>query len=220
MEHTDRNALPFPPRTFRCREHAQRLPPRVANTSSEYAPGADSPPSMQHMVEAITAAAIAAVDRHLAHMGQYPRSEPVSSHDFVNNTRPLVASASVATPPPPAGSVAPTTHPATVLTNNAYPASVATPPPLAGSVAPTTHPARFRRTMLTPLCPPRLYHRPYRRRTPRPQPRTPPRPHRVLPPATATSFAPALNGPLAPASTDERSLYDDSSSQASNTSSS
>ena len=100
---------------------------------------------MQHMVEAVTATAIATVNRHLAHMGLYPRSEPVSLHDLVKNNRPIVASASVATPPPSAGSVAPTTHPATVSTNNSYPfvapASVATPPPLAGSVAPTTHPA-------------------------------------------------------------------------------
>ena len=119
--HNDRDAPPFPPRISRRREHAQRLPSRVAETSAEYAPGADSPPSMQHMVEAITAVAKAAVDRHLAHMGLYPRSESVSSHNFVNNTRPLVASASVATPPPPAGSVTPTTHPAAVSMNNAYP---------------------------------------------------------------------------------------------------
>ena len=144
-EHKDRDASPFPPRISRRREHAPRLPYRVAETSAEYAPGADSLLSMQHMVEAIPAAAIAAIDRQLAHMRIYPRSEPVSSHDFVNNTRPLMASASVATPPPPAGSVAPTAHPAAVSTNNAYPfvgpASVATPPPLAGSVAPITHPA-------------------------------------------------------------------------------
>ena len=75
--------------------------------------------------------------------------------------------------------------------------------------------------MLTPLWPRRLYQRPYRRRTPWPQPRTPPRPHRGLPPPPpATSFALTLNDPLAPTPTDERILYDDSSSQASNTSSS
>ena len=97
------------------------------------------------MVEVVTAAAIAAVDRHLAHMGLYPRSDPASSQDFVTNARPLMTHASVATPPPPAGSVAPTTHPAAVSTDNANPfvnpASVATPPRLTGSVAPTTHPA-------------------------------------------------------------------------------
>ena len=143
-EQNDRDALPLPPRISRHREHAHRLPSRVAETSAEYSPGADSPLSMQHTVEAATATAIAAVDCHLAHMGLCPRSEPVSSHDVVNNTRPLVASASVATPPPPAGSVTSTAHPAVVSTNNAYPfvapASVAMPPPPAGSVAPTAHP--------------------------------------------------------------------------------
>ena len=54
------------------REHTQRLPSRVAETSAEYTPGTDSPPSMQHMVEAIAAAAIAAVHRHLAHIGSIP----------------------------------------------------------------------------------------------------------------------------------------------------
>ena len=144
-EHNDRDAPPFPPRISRRREHTQRLPPRVAKTSAEYAPGADSPPSLQHMVEAVTAAAVAEVDRHLAHMGIYPRSEPVSSYDFVNNTCPLVASVSVATPPPPAGSVAPTTHPTAVSTTNAYPcvapAPVLAPLPPADSVAPTANPA-------------------------------------------------------------------------------
>ena len=144
-EHNDSNAPPFPPRIFRHREHTQRLPPRVANSGIKDAPGTDSPPSLQHMVEPVTPAAIAVVDRQLAHMGLYPRSEPASSQDFVNNARPLVAPAPVATPPPPAGSVAPTIHPAAVSINDAYPfvtpASVATPPPLTGSVAPTTHPA-------------------------------------------------------------------------------
>ena len=96
------------------------------------------------MVEAVTAAAIAAVDHHLAHMALCPRSKPASLHDFVTNARPYVHPASVAPPPPPAGSVAPTTHPAAVPTDNAYsfvhPASVAPPPPPACSVAPTTHP--------------------------------------------------------------------------------
>ena len=142
-EHNHSDALPFPPRISRHRE--QRLAPRVANSSIENAPGTGSPHSLQHMVEAVTAAAIAAVDCHLTHMGLYPRSEPASSQDFVTNARLLMTPASVATPPPPAGSVAPPTHPAAVSTDNAYPfvnpASVATLPPLTGSVAPTTHPA-------------------------------------------------------------------------------
>ena len=111
-ERNHSDALPFPPLISRHRK--QRLPSRVANSSIGNAPGADSPPSLQHMVEAVTAAAIAAVDRHLAHMGLYPRSEPASSQDFVTNARHLMTAASVATPQPPAGSVAPTTHPAAV----------------------------------------------------------------------------------------------------------
>ena len=75
-----------------------RLPSRAAEINAEIAPGADSPPFIQYMAEVITAAAIAAVDRHLACMGLYPRFEPVSSHDFVTNNRLLVASASIATP--------------------------------------------------------------------------------------------------------------------------
>ena len=153
-EHDDSDAPPFPPRISRHREDTQRLFPRVANSRIEEAPGADSPHSLQHMVEAVTAAALAAVDRHLAHMGLYPRSEPAPSQAFMNHAHPLVAPASVATPPPPAGSMIPTTHPAAVSTDSAYPfvtpASVATPPPLTGSVAPTT-PPWFRRTMLTSL---------------------------------------------------------------------
>ena len=223
-EHNDSDAPPFPLRISRHREHTQRLPPRVAKFSIEDAPGAGSPPILQHMVEAATAAAVAAIDRHLAHMGLYPRSEPAPSQDFMNYARPLVAPASVATPPPPAGSMIPTTHPAAVSTDNAYPfvtpACVATPPPLTGSVAPATHPAVVSTNNAYPVVTP----------APVPAPLPPadsvaptanpaPAPSRISPPP-ATSFALALNGPLAPAPPVERILYDDSSSQASSTSSS
>ena len=223
-EHNDRDATPFPPRISRRREHTQRLPPRVAKTSAEYTPGVNSPPFLQHVAEAVTAAAIAAVDNHLAHMGIYPRSEPVSSHDFVNNTRPLVASAPVATPPPPAGSVAPTTQPNAVSTNNAYPfvapASVARPPPPADSVAPTTHPTVISTNNAYPFVAPAPVSAPLPPAdSVAPTANPAPAPSRIAPPPPATSFAPALNGLLAPAPTDERILYDDSSSQASNTSS-
>ena len=72
------------------------------------------------MVDTITAATIAAVDLHLAHLGLYPRSEPASSHDIVNPNRPRATSASVATLPPLTGSVVPTTHPSATLPNNAF----------------------------------------------------------------------------------------------------
>ena len=175
------------------------------------------------MVEAVTAAAITAVDRHLAHMGLYPRSEPASSQDFVNNARPFATPASVATPPPLAGSVAPTTHPAAVSTDNAYPfvtpASAATPPPLTGSVAPTTHPAAVSTNNAFPCCDPRAC-------ISSPTPGGLRDPNRELRPGfiedcppPATSFVPALNGPLTPAPPDGRILYDDSLSQALNISS-
>ena len=142
---SDSDSNQHPRRPGRDRLDRRQVPPRVANPRIEDAPGADSPPSLQHMVEAVTAAAIAAVDRHLAHMGLHPRSEPASSRDFVTNARPLMTPAPVATPLLPASSVAPTNHSAAVSTDNAYSfvntAPVATPPPPTGSVAPTTHPA-------------------------------------------------------------------------------
>ena len=256
-ERSGSDAPSFPPRISRQREHMQRLPPRVANSSIENTPGADLPPSLQQMVEAVTAAAIAAVDRHLAQMGLYPRSEPASSHGFVTNARPLMTPASVAPPPPAAGSVAPTTHPAAVPTDNAYPfvnpASVAPPPPPAGSVAPTTHPAAVPTDSAYPLVTPASIATPppltgsvaptthpaavsmnntYPFVTPAPVSAPPPPADSVVPtanpapapsrtaPPPATSFAPALNGLLTLPPPDERILYDDSSSQASNTSSS
>ena len=70
-ERNGRDTPPFPPRIFRPRV-TQRLPPRATNSSMVNASGADPPPSLQQMVEAVTSAALAAVDRHLAHMGLYP----------------------------------------------------------------------------------------------------------------------------------------------------
>ena len=165
------------------------------------ASGADLPPPLHQMVEAVTAAAIAAVDRYLPHMGLCPApvappAGPVGSttHPAAVSTDtvpPFVSPASVAPPPPPAGPVAPSTHPTAVPTDNAYlavpPASVPTLPPPADSVVPTAHPA------------------------PAPT-RTAPRP--------AASFAPALHVPLTPPPPNEHILYDDSSSLASNSSSS
>ena len=142
-ERNGSDAPPVPPRICRPRE-TQRLPPRATNSSMENSPGADPPPSLQQMVKAVTAAAIATVDRHLAHMGLNPRSEPAPPQDFVTNARPLMNPGSIAPPPSPAGSVASTTHPAAVPTDNAYPfvnpAPVAPPPSQAGPVASTTHP--------------------------------------------------------------------------------
>ena len=104
---------------------SQRLPPRATDSSMVNASGADPPRSLQQMVEAVIAAAIATINRHFAHMGRCP--------------------APVAQPLPPAGPVAPTTHPAAVPTDTVppfiSPASVAPPPPPAGPVATSTDPA-------------------------------------------------------------------------------
>ena len=199
-EHNDSGTPPFPPRIFRPRV-TQRLPPRAPNSSMVNASGADPPPSLHQMVEAVTAAGIATVDRHLAHMGLCPApvAPPVglvgpTTHPAAvptDTVPPFVSPASVPPPPPPAGPVAPSTHPTAISTDNAYPAvapaPVSTLLPPADSVVPTAHPA--------------------------------PAPTRT-PPPPAASFAPALHGPLTPAPPDERILYDDSSSLTSNSSSS
>ena len=198
-EHKDSNTPSFPPRMLRPRV-TQRLPPRAPNSSMVNASGADPPPFLNQMVEAVTATAIAAVDRHLAHMGLCPAPVsppagpvgPTTHPEAVptDTVLPFVSPTPVAPPPPSAGPVAPTTHLTAVPTDNAYPAVAPAPvsmlPPLADSAVPTAHPA--------------------------------PAPTRTPPPPTA-SFAPALHGPLTPPPPDERILYVDSSSLASNSSS-
>ena len=180
---------------------------------------ADHPPSLNQMVEAVTVAAIAAVDRHLAHMGLCPApvappADPVApiTHPAAvsMNTVPLfVSTPTVAQPTSP---VAPTTHPAAVSTNTVppfvSPVSVAPPPPSAGTVAPYTYPT------VGPAPVPTLPADSVVSAV-RPAPAS----TRTVPPP-ATSFAPVLNGPLPPAPLDERILRDDSSSLASNPSSS
>ena len=61
----------------------QRLPLRAPISSTVNGSEADSAPSSKQMVEAVTAAAIAAVDHHLAHMGlcpapTVPHTDPVA----------------------------------------------------------------------------------------------------------------------------------------------
>ena len=110
------------------------------------------------MVEAVTAAAIAAVDRHLAHMGLCPA--PIVSHtDSIASTTPPTAVASNTVPPfartapvaPYMGPVAPPTYPATIspgtvphsIAPNTVPPFARTAPvaPYTGPVAPPTYPA-------------------------------------------------------------------------------
>ena len=180
----------FPPRIFRPRV-TQRLPSRAPNSSMINASDADPPPSLNQMVEAETVVAIAAVDRHLAHMGLCPA--PVA---------------------PPTGPVAPTTHPAAVSPDTVppfvNPVSVAPPPPSVGTVAPHTYPTGAPAPVST-LPPPA--DSVVSTAPPAPAPTSTNPPH-------ATSFAPALNGPLTPAPADDRISYDDSSSLTSNSSNS
>ena len=64
----DSDTPSFLPGMFRPRI-IQRLPLRAPNSSMVNASDADPPPPLNQMVEAVTAAAIAAVDRHLVYMG-------------------------------------------------------------------------------------------------------------------------------------------------------
>ena len=230
-ERNSSDTPPFPPRIYRLRV-TQRLPPRATNSSMVNASGADPPPSLQHMVEADTAAVLATVDRNLAHMGLYPAPvapppPPVGPATLTTHPAtvptdtvpPFVNPASVAPPPPPAGPVAPTTPPTAVPTDNAcplvIPASTATPQPLTGSVAPTTYPAATSLTNTYPaVAPAPVSALPPSADSVGPTANSAPAPTKTAP-APATSFAPVLNGPLTPPPRDERILYDDSSSQAS-----
>ena len=123
----------FPPRIFMPRV-TQRLPSRAPPSSTVHASEADSAPSLKQMVEAVTAAAIAAVDRHLAHMSLCPA--PIA---------------------PYTGPVALSTYPATISPDTVRPsvASNTVPPfartapvaPYTGPVAPPLTPRRSRRIL-------------------------------------------------------------------------
>ena len=104
----------FPPRIFRPRV-TQRLPSRAPISSTVNDSEADSAPSLKQMVDAVTAAAIAAVDRHLAHIGLCP-APTVPHTDSVAITAPPTAIASHPVPPvartaPVAPYTGPVTHP-------------------------------------------------------------------------------------------------------------
>ena len=166
-EHNDSDTPPFPPRIFRPRV-TQRLPPRAPNFNMVNASGADPPPSLHQMVEAVTGAAIAAVDRRLAHMDLCsapvaPPAGPVgpTTHPAAvptDTVPPFVSPAPVAPPLPPVGHVVPATHPTVGPMDDAYPAvapaPVSTLPPPADSVVPTAHLALApTRTIPPPLRP-------------------------------------------------------------------
>ena len=84
----DSDAPSYPPRIFRYRTRSRRPHPRVATPRTDStAPVTNDLPSLQHIVEAATAAAIAAVDHHLAHLGLTPRPDTASLHDTVYHHR-------------------------------------------------------------------------------------------------------------------------------------
>ena len=216
----DSDTPSFPPRIFRPRV-TQRLPPRVLNSSMINTSDADPSPPLNQMVEVVTAAAIAAVDRHLAHMGLCLAPVALPADPVAPTTHPAAVSTNtvphfVSTAPvvPPTGPVAPTTHPAAVSPDTTppfvSPVSVAPPQPSVGTVAPYTYPTVVPAPVST-LPPPAD--------SMAPSAPPAPAPTRTAPPH-ATSFAPVLNDPLTPPPPDERILYDDSSSLASNASSS
>ena len=84
----DSNAPSFPPRMFRYRNRSRRPHPRIATPRADSAaPATNDSLPLQKIVEAATAAAIAAVDRHLAHLGLTPRPETTPSHGTVHYSR-------------------------------------------------------------------------------------------------------------------------------------
>ena len=220
----DSDAPPFPPRIFRYRTRLRRPRPRVApRRTNSSAPVTNDFPSIQHIVEAATAAAIAAVNHHLAHLGltprpetaslhntvhhhrshAIPRYETASLHDTVHHHRSHAIPAPIAPPPPLTGLVAPTTETSAISTHASRPpvssAAVGMPPQIADpSGATPTHNGYS----LTPLVP------------------TPASLQPAAPTANpAISIAPAPSVPLTHGPPHERILYFDSSSQTSSNSS-
>ena len=84
----DSDTPPSPPRNFRYRNRSRRLHPRVAIPRADCAaPVTNDFFPLQKIVEAATAAAIAAVDHHLAHLGLTSRPETTPLHGTVHHPR-------------------------------------------------------------------------------------------------------------------------------------
>ena len=240
----DSDAPPFPPRIFRYRTRSWRLHPRVATPHTDStAPVTNDLSSLQHIVEAATAAAIAAVDYHLDHLGLTLRPETASLHDTVHHhrshalPRPETASLhdtvrhhrSHAIARPETASLYDTVH---HHRSCAIPAPIAPPPPPTSLVVPTTEPsAILTHTSCPPVgsaavaMPPQIAdpsgvtptHNGYPLipLVPTPAPLQP-----AAPPANPMiSIAPAPAGRLTHGPPDERTLCDDNSSQTSSNSS-
>ena len=168
----DSDAPSFPPRIFRYRNRSRRPHPRIATPRADCAaPATNDSLPLQKIVEAATAAAIAAVDHHLAHLGLTPRSETTPSPGTVHYSRshavPRLGTVSLpdtvhhphshatprSDPAPSHDTVLHRPHavprPATASLHDTVPhySSRAIPAPLAplapptGSVAPTTEPS-------------------------------------------------------------------------------
>ena len=88
----DSDAPSFPPQIFRYRNRSRRPHPRIATPRTDRAtPATNDSFSLQKIVEAATAAAIAAVDHHLAHLGLTTRPEPIPPLGTVHYPRPHAA---------------------------------------------------------------------------------------------------------------------------------
>ena len=88
----DSDASSFPPQLFRYRNRSRRPHPRIATPRADRAtPATNDSFSLQKIVEAATAAAIAAVDHHLAHLGLTTRPEPIPPLGTVHYPRPHAA---------------------------------------------------------------------------------------------------------------------------------
>ena len=88
----DSDAPSFPPQIFRYRNRSRRPRPRIATPRADRAaPATNDSLSLQQIVEAATAAALAAVDHHLAHLGLTTRPEPTPSLGTVHYPRPHAA---------------------------------------------------------------------------------------------------------------------------------
>ena len=182
----------FPPRIFRPRI-TQGAPISCTVNDSE----ADSAPSLKQMVEAVTAAALAAVDRHLAHMGLCP-APTVPYTDPVAITAPPTAAASRTVPHfKRSAPVAPYTGPVTHPTYPAMTSPGTVLPPVAPrigspSVAPRTVPPFARFAPVAPYTGP-VTHPPYPATT-SPGTAFPSVASRPVPPSTAARTIP----PVAP----------------------
>ena len=152
---TDSDTPSFPPRIFRPRV-TQRLPSRapISSTvhdlsSTVHGSDAASAPSLKQMVEAVTAAAIAAVDRHLERLGlciaptvPHPDSAAAShTGSPVERTTPVAPYTAPVTHPAmtPPGTVLPSVAPHTSVAPRAVP-PLTRSAPVATYTDPMTHP--------------------------------------------------------------------------------